>query len=371
MKNLAKLIVALTISMLSANGQILTDFPCYAVAKNNGDANVLYGYLPNGNEWERISPTQTKTITAIAADSNNQILYAFESKGGVAGNDGAFGLIDNVTRDFMAIGSPGIGTGDYGPILLNNVTGLTYQNSVNIMFAVHSIEGEGGQTNDLLFRIDPANGKVIKNAMINGEEVYTDYVVLEKVIDYETGDSFNNVSDVAVHPRRGELYIVYEGLPKSYVCTINSVDGTINSLIYASNLEYIKSLGFNLSGDLYGFTGNIGADKNVFFYVDPVSLENSIFPFTAKNGIDVDFESFDCFNNLVNFGNCASNGLISGNEINNGLYQSFNISDDANKETKIRENSTVVVAAEASITFKNILVPASSNFTVEIRPCGL
>jgi len=79
MKRFTSLAYLLLVSTLFSIGQIVTNYPCYAIAKNSGNNNVLYGYSPSDAEWFRISFTQTSNIAAIATDNDEKILYAFES----------------------------------------------------------------------------------------------------------------------------------------------------------------------------------------------------------------------------------------------------------------------------------------------------
>jgi len=370
MKKFTSLLLAFLLYSYFSTAQIITDYPCYAIAKNYGKANVLYGYSPDTELWSRISNTQTKNVTAIATDSNNGILYAFESAIDITQDEGMFGFIDPITRDFIAIGSPGTANGDYGDVLLNNITGLTYDNANNIMYAVHNILDFGTKTNDLLFQIDISTGSFIPNAMMDVNGQQADYAVTEEVLENNDLEFINNISDIAFDPLNNELTAVYSSENTySSIITIDEQFGYADATLWDLTTYNMESLCYTSEGHMYSTTDSGGTRRNIFLYIDLENLSDEI-----KNpisNIDIDFESLDCFHNSVNLGTCTGNELILRNNIQAGLYQSLSVIDDITIENSIEENSIVVVAAEQFITIENMAIPANSNFLAEIRPCGL
>jgi len=358
-------VTILTISSLSCMSQLSTNFPCYAISSIGNDQ-VLFGFSPEELAWFKISSTQTNNIVTIAADSDNKILYAFES-GTTTNVAGTFGIFDAATRNFVPIGTPGNGNGDYGEILLNNITGLAYSNATNTVFAVHNITENDGQTNDLLFQIDVSTGKVLTNTMRNNFGFPSDYSIIEEVFDDDNFIKIFNVKDIAIEPKTGDLFAVYAYQnSNSLIKIINMEDGTIEKSIYDVYEENLQALAFTFSGNLYATIGDNAPNQNKLLYID-YSSGNT----TLIDEPNLDFKSFDCFKNDVDFGTCTADQFVLKNTIASGIYQSVTVNDDINTENRIEENSTVVVAAKELITLQNIFIPASSNFIVEVRPCGL
>lgn len=366
MKRFTALLYLLLTSTLFSMGQITTDYPCYAVAKNSGNSNVLYGYSPDEASWFSISSTQTNNIAALAADNAEKILYAFESNNEA---EGEFGIIDAATRDFNKIGSPGTASGDYGEIMLNNVTGLTFDETNRIMYAVHRVSGNINQTNDLLFQIDVSTGKFVPGAMLNSSGYPADYALIEEVVDTDSDVLVYNVTDIAINPINGDLYAVYaQDNADSVLGVINAADGGVEHSIFELNKDNVESLSFALNGNLYATTANIGGNNNSFLNIDYNNLSTRIL--TNISNTDFDFESLECFHKTVDFGICNGEEVVLKSAVKSDLYQSLSIKDNVTTENYVEENSTVTLVAKEVITFENMFIPSNSNLVMEIRPCG-
>jgi len=366
MKMFTSLLFTLLISLLSV-GQIATEYPCYAIAKNNGNSNVLYGYSPDDANWFRISSTQTNNIAALAVDNDKKILYAFESN--VDEAEGKFGIIDSATRNFDAIGSPGIASGSYGDVMLNNVTGLAFDSANNIMYAVHRISGNINQTNDLLFQIDLSTGNFVPGAMTDSDGFPADYSIIEEALDTDNNVLVYNVSDIAINPGTDELYAVYTQDNSNSIIEVIDWNGASENTVYELSLDNIESLSFTSNGDLYATTGNIGGSANSFLNINYNNQSTTTLAYISRT--DIDFESLECFHKTVDFGTCDGVEIILANAVQPGLHQSLSVKDNVNTENYIEENSTVILAAKEEITFENMFIPSNSNLVMEIRPCGI
>ena len=117
-----------------ANSQILlTDFPCYSVAEDNGAPNFFFEYDPISDQWINIGITGTDFIEAIATDPVNDLIYAT--------NGGTLGTIDPATGLFTAIGPAGAGNGAIGSILFDDIDGLSYDPNNEILWASQRYTG--------------------------------------------------------------------------------------------------------------------------------------------------------------------------------------------------------------------------------------
>lgn len=355
--------------------QVSTDFPCYGISKNSKQGNVLYGYAPGGPNWQRISSTETGNLTAIAAGSPNQILYAFENNSKIAGMESSFGVIDPLTRNFNPTGngSPGVGNGDYGEILLDNVTGLAYDNVAGEMYAVHSFTGDDAtQLRDLLFKIDIATGKVLLGAMANEDGLIADYCTIEGAFDNDENSIIYNVNDIAINPATGELFAVYAFEDSnSLIKVIDTQDGTVGANVHQVNQSNIQALSFTLTENLYATVSAIAPAENKLLYIN--YSDGNVTTVSNLSDVNLDFQSIDCFQNEVDFGNCinGSEPLVLSNSIAPGIHQAVKVEDNINTSNSIAENSSVVLAAVEYINLQNINVPANCNLLVEVRPCGL
>lgn len=360
------LVISFVFTIL-VNAQIATDFPCYAISKNGNSENIIFGYSPDNADWSPISSTQTNNIVAIAADSNNKVLYAFDNNNSEnAGVESSFGIINKETRNFVPIGLPDYGNGDFGEVLLNNITGLAFDNSTNTMYALHNTENSE-QQNDLLFIIDVSTGEYVPNAMLDTNGLPADYSSLENVYDSENDVIIYNANDIAINPETGELFVVYSfENSNSLIYVINQQDAKVDRIIYDVYQNNIQSINFTVTANLYETINAIVPNENKLIQIDYYGGNVITIP-----NVDLDLKCMDCFQNLVNFGTCTGEQLVLENTIVSGLYQSININDDSTIENKVAENSTVVFAAKQAINLQNIDIPASCNLAVEIRPCGL
>jgi len=292
-------------------GQILTDLPCFSIAKNNGTANNLYTYIAPDNIWNLVGNTGTNNIAAIAADSEIGILYAADSAPTDSTDPATFGTIDLQTGLFAPIGGNiGEAIGENGPVLLNQIEGLTYDVINMIMYAVHRVDGTGPGTNDLLFQIDIATGSFVPGAMLDSNGIPADYAIIPEIFDGSAGTDIYDVSDIAIAPEvegydlyygaePGELYAIHAENGPGTISTLDKLSGDISSVVYDIPDDDVEGLGFSYLGELYATTGDNGItqqNSNTFIYVDIFNATTTtLSPISYMPPIDVDFESFDCF----------------------------------------------------------------------------
>jgi len=306
--NKLNLTVLTCLITFSTFGQFLSDFPCYTISENNIDPNVLFEFDPQIQEWIRIGVTGGSNIEALATDALTNTIYAVDGD--------VFGTVDKNTGTFSAIGSPGIANGELGPMALDDIDGLTYDLVNQIMYATHRVSQSGPQTEDLLFQIDVATGKVVPGAMFDLIGNPIDYAVIGGVFVDNLGDYVYDVDDIAYNPYTGELFALQNDGPFGTITNLDPQTGAINAVIYDFYVDYyvvdsddneiyvdyisdVEGLGFSYLGELFVTTGNNGKTEitnNAFMFID-IKNENTII--INKNidetGAAVDFESFDCF----------------------------------------------------------------------------
>jgi len=272
---------------------------CFCVEESNAQPNILYAYRVAQQDWIRMGAIRyasvnailTERIEAIAINPIDNIIYAF---------DGAkFGIIKIGTTTFEMINSNLGGTGKIKGNVINNfpfgdIDGLTYNLYTRELWATNRMNGNG--VNDLLFKINPETGAVIKGVF----EGY-DFVEIEESFDSTIGGSVYNVDDIAVNPFTNQIFAIQNQNAPGIITMINNIDGTIEQEIFDLNEDHVEGLGFSGYGFLYGSTGDNSDVSSSLIEIDFINFETEnvgpIDPY-LPNGVG-DFESFDCVSDYV------------------------------------------------------------------------
>lgn len=272
MKFIISLCVAICITFFSLKAQLPTN-TYYAVAHNNGNANVLFKLDGLSNQWVEVGATGTNNIRAIATDPVNNLIYAVDR--------GNFGTINPQTGLFNLVGTIGSANGDFGPVNLNDITGLTFNFVDMILYATHRVFSGDicnpiANSHDLLFKIDITNGKVLPNAMLDSSNNPNGYAVIDIIRsdDYYCGNEpalIYDVDDIAYDPYNGLLYAIQSQQAVGGMSIINSHNGSVESYFYDFYRNDIEGLGFGELGKLfatggYSQMGNNGG--NMFTYIN-------------------------------------------------------------------------------------------------------
>jgi len=287
------LLVQLLITCNNANSQILlTDFPCYSVAEDNGAPNFFFEYDPVSDEWINVGITGTDFIEAIATDPVNDVIYAADG--------GTLGTIDPATGLFTAIGPVGAGNGSIGSVLFDDIDGLSYDPNNEILWASQRIPGLGPGTNDLILKIDPATGQFIPGEFISG----ADYAVVQEVFDGSFGGEVYDVDDIAYNPYTGILYAIQNQDGPGLISELNQLDGSVEQVIFDFPDDDVEGLGITYLSELYATTGDNGTtgSQNTFIFINIINRTTTTLNSIDPTGQAVDFESFDCLtgvNDLV------------------------------------------------------------------------
>jgi len=169
------------------------NFTSYILSAEGFDNVELHKYNANTGYWDVLGSTGKNNIWSIAI--GNDKIYA------VAG--GTFGTLSKTTGQFTAIGNIGTANGASGTITIDNIYGLTYNQNDDYVYATQRTTGD-----DFLLKINPTNGKIIKNSMRNDSGSLVDYKTLNIQTfyfgQYYTAKKYN---DLAYDNNTGNLFL--------------------------------------------------------------------------------------------------------------------------------------------------------------------
>ncbi|MCX6044424.1 MAG: carboxypeptidase regulatory-like domain-containing protein, partial [Chloroflexi bacterium] len=255
--------LAILFSPIAAHAQSLQPDPtvCYAIADNQG--NLPSGIKADNNDELVQINRSTAATTAIGATGTTNIeAMTFVMRGGLntlyAADGGTIGTVNLATGGFTAIGPAGSGAGSVGTVKFNDLDGLAYDPSENVIYASHRVDN----SNDLLLKIDVVTGARIANAFGAGK----DYLIVPAPSGHPT---WQNVDDLSFDPTTGKLYATLNDSGEGGLLVIlNKATaalteiGTYNDLNEPGNfVDDIEGISFFNDGNLFASTGNNGPDK--------------------------------------------------------------------------------------------------------------
>ena len=188
----------------NVKGQSTDNLPCYSITQETGKPSILYEFNPNDRTWRRIGNTQKFNIKSIAIDAENSTIYAVDS--------GMVGKINPVTAEFLPIGEVGTGFGDFGFVKFDNIRGLAFDPTFNVLYATHNVPGFANNSNDLLLKINPRTGSIIRHTIMDSLAArLVDYARIEKTNSWTfEALPIRDINDIAFHPFSGELYAFHK-----------------------------------------------------------------------------------------------------------------------------------------------------------------
>jgi len=304
---------------------------CYCIEESNAQPNILYFYRVNQQDWVR-NGTITYTgasinaerMEAMAINAVDGIIYAF---------DGAkFGTIEIGTNKFTLISSSLSGKGKIQGNVINNfsfgdIDGLTYNPYTRELWATNRIDGN--VSNDILFKINPETGAVIKG-VFGGY----DFVEIEESFDSTLGGSVYDVDDIAINPFTNQMFAIQNQDGPGIITLINKTDGSIENEVFDLNEDDVEGLGFSGYGFLYGSTGDDSDVPSSIIEIDFINFETEgldAIDESLPGGIG-DFESFDCVSDYVDLALTA--------KTNGGA---FNIGDIVDMNVTIYNQGTIEI----------------------------
>lgn len=323
------------------------DVALFSIGKIPGKTDVLYQYKPSIEQWVKVGDIGTTGIHSIAIDAENFIIYAVDR--------GTLGTLNPVTAEFTEIGNIGNGNGEYGYANINQVYGLTFNPIQKVLYATNRIDDSA----DVLVKINPINGKLIKNSFVNLFFQNLDYAIIEAAKDKSV--SLKDVSCLLYEPITRQLICIQRGFDKIAMSVINKNTGFLLQVVFDLSSVGILSIDYDLNGNLYATTLNEIDEENGITQIDlgfvnvnlvnPSNIETDL-QFTGLAFIQPNAISFNC-NHEVNL-ICASPQLPE-----------IKAKQSIKSNTDIRINT--IYKTEGYVSLHNYFsIPANLDFSIEI-----
>lgn len=269
---------------------------CYVVAdrlNSDSGADALVALNLATGESKIVGETGTFDIEAIAFAPDAQTLYA--------ANGQTFGTLNLRSGSFVPIGPLGAGSGSAGSVRFDDVDGLTVDATTKTIFGVQRRPNGAA---DLLIKIDPASGSVLRDGFGNGVD-YREISV--------TAAGEDDVDDIAADPFSGVLYAVANrGGTGGTLLTIARSSGAINE-IGSLTVDDIEGIGFFSNGTaatLYGSTGDNGplrAANSALYLLDKRAGGATPVRDFFRSPTLRDYEALDCLSMPVGLGDYVWN----------------------------------------------------------------
>jgi len=277
--------------------------PCFIIgdgAHSEGtDIDSLYSVDPFTGQVIAIGQTGTYKMEAMAINPTDGIMYGLEGS--------KLGTLNLTTGLFTPITLNHIGDldGAQGTIYVNDVDGLSYDVANNILWASGRLDGQSGDEflpNDIIFKINPANGLPIYNAFGTNVDYLTVFT--------NEGD----LDDIAI-TNDGILYAISNrgGSGNQMLGTINTQNGNWNP-IGDYGISDVEGMTVTASGQLMVTTGDNGSHRNSLYTIDPLTAEAI---FIGSLGTAADVEGCACKH--VNYANGIIGGKIWRDEDSDGI----------------------------------------------------
>ncbi len=256
--------------------------------------------------FRREAGTAVTGVEAMALDPDTGILYA--------ANVGELGAVNRATGVFTPIGPTSqVAGGVLGNITINDLDGLTYDASLDVLWACHRRDS----AEDVLVQLDPTTGLIVDNALGGN-----DYAVLDL-------PGANDCDDLAIRPGSFELWGIFNNnAANNRVARIDKTTFAVTplpSLVTANDatLDDVEGLNFASDGTLFGSTGagqeliridtatGIGSEVAVLRFGDNEAIACLTPASTCGDGKLTDAEQCDD-GNLVSGDGCSQTCLLDG-----------------------------------------------------------
>jgi len=333
------LLLVLTIFLSSQKTQAQHLLPGYLLAQSPNQNVELYHYNSLIKKWIRVGKTGRDNIKSLAVDAKNELIYAVDK--------GTLGTINPTTAQFTAIGNIGSGNGENGTKIFNNIHGLAYNSNQEILYASNR------NTNgiDELIKINPLNGKIIKNSMINVAGVLADYKIIE-IKTFYLGSLFDSDDflDLSYDNENDVLFIMH-----NYYRNYDGINGykDIDSQnpfedFRVSPIKDLTGIDVNDEGKIYGvFSDNKVSGGDVIDRIGGgvVNFFRTIETIDPNKGIETTFFGLDfyktnsCKNHIVINGPLLSNyPKVAKLTINSNSTINFGVQYKSGKSISLNNN---------------------------------
>lgn len=331
--------------------------PAYTLSQIPDEDVLLHQMNSNTNEWKVLGKTGRTGIRSLAIDSKNQKVYAVDG--------GTLGTLNQSNGKFTPIGNIGVGVGDNGIISMNNIYALAYDDKRDILYA-----SQRRNSFDVILKINPRDGKIIKNGMVNEAGKSADYKVIEiKTFFFAQIHTSYNFVDLAYDSKSEILYIAH-----NYYGIYHGINGFLNIDKQIARDEYRRSpinklagIAFDLNGQIYGsFSDNkISTAKDLSESSGP--LDDF---FGDLDNIDFDIDKKAVFYGLDFFKSSVQTCAYDENIINSFSLNSPLIAIKTITSKSVIYRDIVFIAGESVLLNNNFEVKKSADFEIRIEnPC--
>ncbi len=327
----------------------------FSIGKEAGKTDALYQFEEDSEEWKKIGSLGTTGIYSIAIDDEHFIIYAVDG--------GVLGSIDPVTARFTEIGSIGNGTGLSGNITINRIYGLTFEPFEKVLYATHRRDGV---LDDLLVKIDPITGKIIKQQLQDENFNIVDYTLIESSIRATIfpPPPLTETTAILYDELTTELYCLQRSFGNIALCIINKLDGRLESVLLDLSLTEMFAIGSNNSNQLYSTTLRLDNTK------EPSSLFNIIgsegaydfVQYLSENKPEREFTGIAFLKEPEKINNCEDDISINISSPQSAVVKAKKVI-YSNATIKI---NTTYTAKEAVNLYNWFAVESDTNFSIEI-----
>jgi hypothetical protein len=212
-----------------------------------------------------IGATGTEKTDAIAFQPGTGVLFGVNSLAGARPeNDrrGYVGTYNLSTGAFTAFANPiGFGDGRMGSLNIYDVSGLSFDPVTGYLYGSHVRTGSSTSA-DLLFRIDPATGRLVENAF----GLNVDYVEMTPIPAFQ---ALSDVDDIAFDPTDGTLYgIINNSTVGDRLVRVNKSTGALTD-VGAFGIGEVEGMDFDPHGRLWVTAGV--TDNSTAYYLYEVN----------------------------------------------------------------------------------------------------
>jgi len=333
--------------------QLNGNLAAFSIGKEAGKTDALYQFSDNQANWQKIGHLGTTDIISIAIDSEKFILYAVDGD--------ILGIINPVTASFSAIGNIGTGAGSEGTITINQIYGLTFDPIEKVLYATHR---RSNFEDDILLKINPQSGKIIKQELLDTAFNLVDYAVIESSTRATIfpPPPLTETTSILYEPVTKDLFCLQRSLGNIALCIINKLDGRLETVILDLSLTEMFGIGSNSSDELFSTALNYTEQSSLYGIDRSLGEYNLIQPMQVNN-VSVEFTGIAFLITPETITTCDNQINLNMSSPQTSLVQARKF---------IHSNNTVKVnttyQAEENITLHNhFTAPSNKNLNIEIK----
>jgi len=333
--------------------QLNGDLAAFSIGKETGKTDALYQFKEGETSWQKVGHLGTSNVFSIAIDSENFIIYAVDG--------GNLGAVNPVTANFSIIGNVGSGVGSAGTIVINQIYGLTYEPIEKVLYATHR---RANFEDDILLKINPQSGEIIKQELLDTAFNQVDYAVIQSSTRATIfpPPPLTETTSILYEPITEDLFCLQRSFGNIALCIINKLDGRLEAVILDLSLTEMFGIGSNFSEELFATALKYPNNQSSLYGIDRSQGEYNMIQSMQAN-TDIEFTGIAFLKTQEAITNCDD-------EIN--LNMSSPQASSIKAKKNILSNNTIEVntiyQAEEVINLHNCFsAPSNKNFNAEIK----